>query len=234
MDYEMLYETKVTGFPIGITYDIVANGQIYPVVLEQVVGRQHMYASIAALAVAQAVGVDMKKASSALRRHETPPGRMKLLAGINGSLIIDDTYNSSPVAAHEALETLREITSVNGGRKIAVLGDMLELGSYSAEQHTKLGTKAAQVAHIIHTVGTRSTETFKTAQAGGFSSENLFSFMDSVHAGESLKNTLGPGDVVLLKASQGIRMEKAIQHILSETEHVEHLLVRQDQEWNDH
>jgi len=80
---------------------------------------------------------NMLEAINALKNYDVPPGRMRLLNGINDSLIIDDTYNSSPFACESALKTLKEVKVQ--GRKIAILGDMLELGKHTVEAHKNIG-----------------------------------------------------------------------------------------------
>ena len=85
---------------------------------------------------------------------ESPPGRMRVLAGIKGTTIIDDSYNSSPVAVDGALSLVGKIKSK--GKKIVVLGDMLELGRYSIDEHKRVGKAAAAVCDLFVTIGFRA------------------------------------------------------------------------------
>jgi len=217
-------------FPTGIHFVADIQGEQELVEIEGALGRQQMYSTLAALAVGHVLKIDMEKATKAFRGHVSPPGRMNIVAGINNSCIIDDTYNSSPVAATEALHAIRDIAV--SGRKIVVLGDMLELGSHSRTEHEKLGKLSAEVASEIYTVGPRSKWTYNAALEAGFSEDHLFWFADSADAGSMLAENLSPGDVVLVKGSQGIRMEKTVEAIMAEPERAKDLLVRQEKEWD--
>lgn len=220
-DFGLLYHSSV---PCGISFS-TPDGKISIV---GALGKQQMFAALAALAVGKALNIPFEKAAAALETHDSPPGRMKILPGIHESVIIDDTYNSSPVAAHEALETLRFISH---GRKIAVLGDMMELGAYSRSEHEKLGKKAAVIATDIFTVGTRAKGIAAAALQAGFPEAHIFECSDSIEAGEKLRQFVQAGDIVLLKGSQSVRMERAVAMILAEPQKASELLVRQEPEW---
>ncbi len=220
-DFAFLYHSSV---PCGISFK-TADGKISIV---GALGKQQMFAALAALAVGKALKIPFEKAAVALEAHDSPPGRMRILHGIHESVIIDDTYNSSPVAAHEALETLRLIPH---NRKIAVLGDMMELGAYSRVEHEKLGKKAAAIATDIFTVGTRAKGIATAALRAGFPEAHIFECADSLEAGEKLRQFVQAGDIVLLKGSQSVRMERAVAMILAEPEKASEFLVRQEPEW---
>jgi len=228
-NFSFVYSESVPSFPIGIHFDVRSGDQNLPVYIHGALGKQQMYTALAALSVAKTLDVDTEKAVESLYGHTAPAGRMKVLEGINSSCIIDDTYNSSPVAVTEALETLKEIKT--SGKKIAVLGDMLELGSHTKKAHEKVGVQAAGIADLIYLVGTRSRNTFDSALSAGFPKEQIFEFDDSTEAGNALRTVVASGDIILVKGSQGKRMEKAVASILSRPERVGELLVRQDKEW---
>lgn len=228
-DFDIVYENKFPSFPVGVVFNAQVGEKKIPVEIEGTLGRQQMYIALVALTVAQALNLDLEAVAKSLRNHDAPPGRMKLLPGIHESCIIDDSYNSSPVAAHEALETLTLVRA--SGKKIAVLGDMLELGAHSKSEHEKLGIKAAQVADIFYAVGTRSKTAYESALASGFPQEKAFWFADSEEAGESLKQNISSGDVILVKGSQGVRTEKITKAILAGNVNANDVLVRQDAEW---
>jgi UDP-N-acetylmuramoyl-tripeptide--D-alanyl-D-alanine ligase len=144
---------------------------------------------------------------------------MNILSGIKGSILIDDTYNSSPDAVNEALNALSNIQV--SGKKIVVLGDMMELGKYSAEEHRKVGEKAKKICNVLVTIGPRAK----------LMSKDSVYFDSSVKAGEYLKEIVNEGDVVLLKASQSIRLERATKMLLVDESKAGDLLVRQEPEW---
>lgn len=215
--------------PQGIIFRIDQNGNSLPVKMEGVFGKNHLYASLAGLALIYGLKFDMLSAINKIKDYESPPGRMKLLYGINDSFIIDDTYNSSPEACESALYTLGEIKAI--GRKIAVLGDMLELGKYTEEAHKNIGIITKENTDILVIVGLRAKGIKLGALEAGMKEENILEFLDSREAGENLVKLIQKGDLILLKASQGIRMERAVEAILKDKENKEKLLVRQNKEW---
>jgi len=155
---------------------------------------------------------------------------MHLLPGIRDTLIIDDSYNSSPVAVAAALASLKELKTT--GRKIAVMGDMLELGRYSIAAHRRMGEEAAAAADILVTVGIRSREAAETALDKNLGDGAVLQFDSSTEAGQYMAdNILKPGDIILVKGSQALRMERCVQEIMEQREDKEKLLVRQDRLW---
>jgi len=217
------------GLPQGIIFRVDEGGNSLPVIIEGVFGKNHLYASLAALAFFYGLKFNILDAINALKNYDVPPGRMRLLSGINNSLIIDDSYNSSPFACESALKTLGEIKSV--GRKIAVLGDMLELGKYTEESHKNIGKIAEKNAEILIVVGPRAKILEEGAVLAGMNEKNIFEFNNSRETGEFLKTFVKNGDLVLVKGSQGMRMERAVEAVLKDKENKEKLLVRQDKEW---
>ena len=205
------------------------NGSSLPVIIDGVFGRNHIYASLATLGFSYGLKLNMLNATNALKNYEVPPGRMRLLEGINNTKIIDDTYNSSPFACEAGLKTLGEIKS--NGRKIAVLGDMLELGKHTKEAHENIGKVVKDICNILVVVGPRSQAIKDGAIEAGMSIEDIFEFKNSHEAGEFLKTFVKENDIVFMKGSQGMRMERAVEAILSDQKNKFKLLVRQDKEW---
>ena len=215
--------------PKGIIYRIDENGKSYPVIIEGVFGKNHIYASLGALALTSGLKFNMLEAVERLKNYDVPPGRMHLLKGINDSLIIDDTYNSSPYASESGLKTLREVKGK--GRKIAVLGDMLELGRHTKLAHENIGKIAKENADILIVVGQRADAIKIGALDAGMNSEKIFDFANSYEAGKFLKEFVKQNDIILIKGSQGMRMERTVEAILEDQENKSKLLVRQDPEW---
>ncbi len=225
--YSISYNTS--GVPEGLVFRVDENGNSLPVVIEGVFGLNHVYASLGALTLCYGLKWNMLTATQRLKNYSVPPGRMRLLKGINESFIIDDTYNSSPFACESALKTLGEVKLE--GRKVAVLGDMLELGKHTEEAHKKVGKIAKENASVLITVGPRAEKIAEGALEMGMAKENIFKFQNSYEAGDFLRNFVGKNDLVLVKGSQGMRMERAVEAILLEKDKKEELLVRQDEEW---
>lgn len=221
-------ETK-SRFPTGFSCRINNGGNSVPLSVKGALGVQHVYPLLSAVAVGLSQGVNILRAVHSLESHETPSGRMKLISGVKDTLIIDDTYNSSPVALKEALTTLGEIEC--SGKKIAILGDMLELGGYSIEEHKKAGALAASVVDYLIVVGVRSRFIVEGALAADMAEKNIFKFDDAQKAGKFVETRIKSGDIILVKGSQGIRLEKAVLELMSEPKKASELLVRQDIEW---
>ena len=215
--------------PMGVEFAIKHGSESYTLQIPGTVGTQQVYACTAAVAVASALGVSLEEAVTSLEDMRTPNGRMRLIAGLKASVIIDDTYNSSPTACEQALQTLGEMRHAK--RKIAVLGDMLELGRFSSAEHEKIGELVAKSADILLTIGVRSRMIAEGALNMGMDEENILQYEDADRAGRELQAILRSGDVVLVKASQGIRAERIVEEIMAEPELASELLVRQDEEW---
>jgi len=197
--------------------------------IPDIVGGHLAYPFAAAVAVASALGIETVDWNKALKEYEAPRGRMRLVPGLFGSLVIDDSYNSSPIAVYEALKTLEEVTTK--GRKIAVLGDMKELGEYSKTEHEKIGEQASHVSHTLITVGDASRDIYDSAIRAGLSEDRAKWFVDSVSAGVYLRDFVRVGDIILIKGSQSMRMERVAEALLEKDLKPEDYLVRQEEEW---
>lgn len=221
---------RMYGTPLdGTETDVMIDGTSHHLVLPEVVGKSSVYSALPALAVARELGVSLEIACAALRDGDKPKGRMRILPGMNGSIIIDDSYNASPKAVEHGLATLGEIDTK--GRKIAVLGDMLELGEFTRDEHYKIGLEAAKSAHKLYTVGIRARTIAEGALDGKMLDENIMQCDTSIDAGKELVQALQEGDVVYMKGSQSVRMEYAVKMILAETHDPRKVLVRQEKQW---
>jgi len=215
--------------PKGVIFRVDVGGVSLPVIIEKVFGRNHMYASLAALALSYGFKWNMVNAVQRLKNYDVSPGRMHLISGINNSFIIDDTYNSSPFACEAALQTLNDVKLP--GRKIAILGDMLELGKHTKEAHENIGKTSKDKVDTLVVVGPRAKDIKQGALDAGMSKNKILEFLDSREAGEYMKNYIQNGDLILIKGSQGMRMERVVELLMSNPEDKEKLLVRQDKEW---
>lgn len=215
--------------PAGLSFDINNLEQKENVKIFGVLGGQHVYTYSGAIAVASLCGVPLNDAVKGLLDHVSPPGRMRIIKGIKGSVLIDDTYNSSPTAVEQALITLKEIKYAK--RKIAVLGDMLELGRFSPREHERIGELVPECADVLLTIGVRARKIAESALEHGLNEKYILQYDDVVKAGRELQNLIKNGDVILIKASQGIRAEKIVEEVMLEPEKATELLVRQDSAW---
>ncbi|MFH0805141.1 MAG: UDP-N-acetylmuramoyl-tripeptide--D-alanyl-D-alanine ligase [Patescibacteria group bacterium] len=213
----------------GLSFKLLYGGSTVPVFLPSVIGEHQVYSALVAAAVGISFGMNLADVSAALGRYQSPPGRMRLLPGIQRTSIIDDTYNSSPLAATAALKVLRKVSVP--GLKYAVLGDMLELGAYTDAGHREVGAAAVGAAQVLVTVGERSRITAEAARAGGMADQQVFCFATPAEASRFLLSRIQQGDIILVKGSQGARMEPIVRDLMAEPERAGELLVRQGPEW---
>lgn len=203
-------------------------------VVSGTVGRHSVYACMAAAGVGEVLDMSLQDILEGIRAYRAPAGRMRLLPGIKHTLLIDDSYNSSPSAAIAALETLAEIQPAEGAERYAVLGDMLELGKAAPALHAKVGQRLAELSiDFLITVGELAKEISKAAQEAGMSEHRIASFDTSDAAGRFLQSKMQKGDVILIKGSQGSRTEKITKEVMAEPMRAEELLVRMDKTWVD-
>lgn len=225
---EIVYED---GVPTGMRFRANHGASSVPVAVFGALGRPRTLAAIATIAVGDCAGVDSVSVGQALHAWQPPAGRVRIIEGLKGSFIIDDTYNSSPAAALAALDILAEVRTA--GRKIAMLGDMLELGRYTKEGHRQVGERVAAVADLLLTVGFRSRVIASAALDGGLADSHIrqYELGESERAAEELLLELKEGDIILVKGSQGMRMEKAVRVLMKEPQKAGELLVRMEGEW---
>lgn len=211
-------ELRITNFqnrmegdrPEGISFKLEYGGSFVPVRLEDCFGKAQAYAAAVAAAVGLAFGINLVKIAEALTYYQAPSRRMKLIAGIKGSYIIDDSYNASPLAMRAALDTLK---SLGKNRKIAILGDMLEIGKYTLGAHEALGGLAGKFLDILVTVGPRAKFIAEAANGTGLAKKNIFSFDEVGAAKEKVKGLIKKGDLILVKASRAIGLDKIVEEI---------------------
>ena len=213
----------------SISFEIVHADEKVHVTVEGVIGEQHVYSVLAGVSGALASGVSLGTAVEAFKDHVSPPGRMSLIKGINNTAVIDDTYNSSPIAVREALKTIK--SAPVSGRRIAILGDMLELGNYSQVEHEKVGELALGNVDVLITLGVRAKGIADKALDLGIQKENILSFDRSKDISKFLINFIKEGDTILIKGSQSMRMEKITESIMLEPDKAKDLLPRQNIEW---
>jgi UDP-N-acetylmuramyl pentapeptide synthase len=198
-------------------------GEQGKLVVKGSVGKTQILPLAAALATALAFDISLSEALTSLDSYEPPPGRGRLLQGKNSSVIIDDSYNASPVAVEEALATLKIFPHAK--RRIAILGDMLELGRHSVIEHERIASLASDAADVIVTIGIR-------ARAFGIAPKNseIMQFDTACAAAAALPSLIREGDVVLVKGSQSIRTERIVEALLANPTDASKL-VRQEKKW---
>lgn len=205
------FENKIKdGQPSGISFKLEHGSGVVPVRIDNVFGRAHAYAAGAAAAVGLVFGMNLVTISEALARYAPPESRMQLLPGIKYTSIIDDSYNASLIAMRSALETLAELPAK---RKVAVLGDMLEIGKYTPEAHEMVGRIAAKSADMLFTVGPRAKFIAEAARAVGMKRTAITSFDTADEARKPIQNFIKKGDLILIKGSHSMELDKIVQEI---------------------
>lgn len=190
-------------------------------------GKQGASIVLAAIAVADILGVGESEIAAAVEKLQPFAGRLQVLEGTNGSRIIDDTYNSSPLATKAALDLLY---STPAKQKIAILGDMNELGDSSVQEHRDLGAycRPDELDYVI-TIGTKSRDDL--APAAETAGCRVKSFIRAAEAGKFVRAIVAPGAVILAKGSQnGVFAEEAVKQLLKNPDDTSKL-VRQSEEW---
>src|ERR671932_1056897 len=188
-------------------------------------GRHSVYIALAAVGAALACGVSLDEGVARLTLIERQAGRLQPLHGSNGSTILDDTYNASPRSMLAALDTLADLS---GRRKIAVLGDMLELGDTAVSWHWEIGRRAVEIADLLITKGDLGAEIAagtRSVRPEGPTPVVTYTTADAVAA---VRCDLGPGDLVLVKGSADARMETVVAGLLAPGLDPSALLVRQE------
>ncbi len=225
-EYKIEYENRL---PVGISFTVQFQDTVEKVRLTGVLGAHHMYPVLCALTVLVSEGKSISGASEMFTEQTFAPGRMRLLEGVNGSVIIDDSYNSSPIAVRAGLETLADIEVP--GKKIVVLGDMLELGDYSVEAHKKVGEFVSTCADVCITVGVRMKGTAEAVVQAKGRCTRVESFKTATEATSTVQMMLQEGDAVFVKGSQGVRLERVVEQILRDPNSAVKVLPRQDPHW---
>lgn len=171
-------------------------------------GRHSVHTALRAAAVGLVEGLSWEEIVSGLQETGAQL-RLVVVRGLHGATLLDDTYNASPASSLAALNLLADL-EVNGGRRIAVLGDMLELGSYEEVGHRMVGTRAADVVDYLITIGPRARWIAEDAVAAGMA-RNRVEHVDSISAAiDRLSRLMGPGDIVLVKASRGMQLDQIV------------------------
>lgn len=209
----------------GMKASVCHESVCYEIVVHGAIGKSQVFAPSAALMLGIAFGISPQEALDVVNTYTPPSGRGKLLSGILHTTLIDDTYNASPAAVEEVLGSFPMIPAK---RKIAVLGDMLELGRYSVQEHERIGKIAGEHADVVVSVGVRARALAESARTHG--AKEVHEFGDSKEAAEVLPSLIQEGDLVLIKGSQSMRMERITEALLENKED-KAKLVRQEKEW---
>ena len=198
-----LWADQVVGLGLdGIRFRLHYAGETLYVKIP-LIGRHSVHTALRAAAVGLAEGMNWQQILEGLMQGHTQL-RLAAVRSETGALLLDDTYNASPESMLAALNLLDELD----GRKVAVLGDMLELGPYERGGHEMVGLRAAQVANVLLTLGERAHIFAEAARRAGMKKSSIIEFDEFESLVEWLKSNLTKDDAVLIKGSHGLRMDR--------------------------
>ncbi len=200
-----------------------------PFTITGALGIQHAYPILASLVVAKDLGINVLDVLQSMDSYRVPAGRMNIVEGMNDITILDDSYNSSPIALELALTTLGQIQAPI---KMAVLGDMSELGRYTQAEHRKIAhrLKDNNISFLI-TLGERAE--FIADEAQELKIKFVYSALSHDDATQKVLEWAKGNTVVLIKGSQSTRMEKVSYALLADKRVAKDVLVRQDKVWTE-
>jgi UDP-N-acetylmuramoyl-tripeptide--D-alanyl-D-alanine ligase len=177
-------------------------------------GRHNAYTAAAAAAVALHLGLTLDEIGEGLRAAQVSGMRMQVFTAANGVTVINDAYNANPTSMRAAVVALADMKT--GQRRVAVLGDMAELGSLTELAHFKLGEETARSGiEVLVTVGPRAAHIADGARTAGMRADSIRSCASADEASEVLDDLLGEGDIVLVKASRSMGLERVVEGIMA-------------------
>ncbi len=200
-------------------------------------GEHSLQTMLAAHAVGRYVGISLNEITQALSTLTPMPGRLAPLAGVQNSMLLDDTHNATPASVSAALNTLHALPAA---RRIAVLGDMLSLGDFTVEAHRAMGREVAHYADYLIVKGEHATLVAEAAQQAGLSASRIAitsTHEDAAQAVHSILAQHAPSlnkelqDAVLIKGSEATRMERVTELLMAEPWEASERLVRQTPAW---
>ena len=185
-----------------------------PFEIKQVLGRGFAYAFLCAVCVGIAIDINLLDSLRALEDYQLLPGRLNLVNGIKNSYIFNDCYNASPIAVENSLNLMGDFIDQ---RKIFVFGDMLELGHYSEKAH-RLVAKYIMDNNIkiFIAVGEKTKFTIESLEKAGFDQNNIYHFNNSNDVRLKIQDLIYPGDLILVKGSHSMHMERIVKEIAFE------------------
>jgi len=195
----------------GTEFKLLSDDEKHPFELS-LPGRHNVYNSLAAIAVGRLFGVSFREMRKALRAFRPGNMRLNIWEAERGIVVIDDVYNASPDSMRAALSVLKDMP---GERRIAVLGDMLELGDYAREGHRQVGRAVVESGvDVLITRGQDSRWIGMEAQAAGMPPSSIHHCSCNKDVINLLDTIVQSGDTILVKGSRGMRMEEVVSHLL--------------------
>lgn len=219
--YNILVDRYKTGF------DLRRMSERYPGRWIPLLGAHQLYSALAALAVGMTYQIPLEEGLHALTELEPLPGRMRPLDGLNGSLLIDDSFSANPASVQAALNWLKAVRE-GQGRTILVLGDMDEASSAAVMTHIQIGQRAGEIVDRLITQGDLAAEAGRTALEQHPDRSAVTLTFSAEDAAKAASLDLGPDDIVLVKGGPSAHMERAVERLLANAGDSVHLARQTD------
>jgi UDP-N-acetylmuramoyl-tripeptide--D-alanyl-D-alanine ligase len=210
-------------------FKVEYKGSSIPFQVDYVLGKHQVTSVLPAIALGLVDGLNLLDISQQIKQIVPVKGRLRCLEGIKDTLLIDDTYNSAPSAMIMALDTLKKL-NIKGARKVAILGEMKELGEESKSIHQDIGVLAAETVDVCIGVGEEAKDIVLAFHK--HNSKGLYHwFANSEEAASQIVDFITSDDIILVKGSQSSRMEKVSVELLANKRYRTDLLTRQSVDW---
>jgi len=207
-----LWADQIVGLGLDGVRFVLHHGREHEHIRVPMLGQHSVHTALRAAAVGLVEGMSWQDILAGLQSSHAQL-RLVAVPGPGGSILLDDTYNAAPESTIAALNLLAELE----GRRLVVLGDMLELGSYEEAGHRMVGARAAGVADELVTVGSRARWIAEEAVKAGLPAGHVTHFESVVPAIDDLRRRIGAGDVVLVKGSRGMHMDQIVDSLAEGT-----------------
>lgn len=207
-DYKLINTDDIEN--LTASFRLEYKGSFVPIKLKGIFGKPQIYALAAAAAVGLSLGMNLVEIAEAMKSYRIPKGRTKFIHGIEDSWILDDSYNACPDSVLAALDLLKEVSAQ---RKIVVLGDMKELGNLSEQSHKAIGEAIAENKIDVFVAVGKEMALAKETVIKKNPKIKVFWFENSEEAKQAIKRILQKGDLILIKGSRVMEMEKITQEI---------------------
>lgn len=195
----------------GIHFDVHVNSKKGTIFIPTY-GRHNVYNALAAIGIATSMGVSLPSIQRGLARFQTPKMRLQVLSGKTGRTLINDAWNANPTAMKAGLSVLKQIAYKRP--KVAVLGDMLELGAISNKSHASIGQYVAKLSiDQLLTIGKLGRKIAESAIKNGMNPNKVFSFYRHAPLISHIRNKVSSNAVVYFKASRKLHLEKVVQSL---------------------
>lgn len=200
----------------GMEFDVLIKNQLHEGYYIPLPGKHNVYNALAAICVGLIFGLDHEEIKQGLSKVKGEKMRLEISRGIKDIIIINDAYNANPDSMQAAIDVLVEFAQKEQkGRKIAVLGDMLEMGEWGPPWHEKVGEYAAQNnLDLLVTVGKMAEFIARGALKQGMYEDRVVSFLENNDAVDFIMNNLEKKDIILIKGSRGMKMEEIVEPLL--------------------